>query len=106
MTMGKAGIWASVVALVACHGAAGSAVPGSGASLSSSDSALSDDLSPDDSTLQDAVGGDDADAEDSGLLKTPCGPDASFTGERCLQPLSVCTDSRWLVNYVGGSCVA
>jgi hypothetical protein len=104
--MGKAGIWASVVALVACHGATGSAVPGSDASLSSSDSALSDDLSSDDSTLQDAFGGDDGQPGDSGELKVPCDPHAGAATSACALPLSVCTDSGALVSYMGGSCVA
>ena len=104
--MGKAGICASEVALVACHGATGSAVLGSDASLSSGDSALSDDVSSDDSTLRNPFGGDDGQAGDSGAPKTPCDPNASPAIAACAPALAVCIDSGSLVNYVGGSCVA
>ncbi len=95
-----------MVALVACHGATGSALPGSDASLPSRDSALSDDLSSDDSTLQDAFGGDDGPPGDSSAPKVPCDPHASTAAAACAPPPSVCTDSGALVDYVGGSCVA
>jgi hypothetical protein len=91
-----------VVALVACHGAAGSAVPGSDASLS----AISDDVSSDDSTLRNPFGGDDGQSGDSGPPGAPCDPNTSPATAACAPPLSVCTDSGSLVNYVGAGCVA
>ncbi len=100
------GTCACVVALVACNGAAAPAVPGPDASLSPRDAAVSADVSSGDSALSDSDGGDDSGDWGPDPPETSCDPNASPTVVTCASPPPVCADSRWLVSYPTGSCVA